>query len=82
MSRMIVRNGRLLDPSQDLEGDFQYYLGSRFARAWFAENKHWLSPQLVELIERQIDLQPAENKPSYTESLRSRIGANEGSRGE
>ena len=61
------------DPTGDLVGDFQFYLGSRFARAWYAESRHWLTPHLVEVIDREIERNPIESKSAYVESLRSRM---------
>lgn len=63
------------DPTADLVNDFQYYLGSRFARAWYAENRSWLSPHLVEVIDNEIVKTPVETKSSYIEGLRSLLEA-------
>lgn len=63
------------DPTDDLVGDFQYYLGSRFARAWYAENKHWLTAHLAEIIDREIERNPVATASAYVEGIRSRIEA-------
>ena len=63
------------DPTADLVSDFQYYFGSRFARAWYEENKGWLSPRLVEVVDREMGRQQVETRSEYVESLRARIGS-------
>lgn len=67
--------GLAADPTSDLAGDFQYYLGSRFARAWYAENRHWLTAHLVEIIEREMERNPIESESMYVERIRARIEA-------
>ena len=63
------------DPTSDLVGDFQYYLGSSFARAWYAENRHWLTAHLVEVIDQEMERNPVESISTYVESIRLRIDA-------
>jgi hypothetical protein len=51
------------DPLDDLRGRVDFYLGSEFGRAWFAENKSLWYPEMVEAIEAELVITPVRTGP-------------------
>ena len=60
-------------PEMDVVRDFEYYFGSRFARAWYMENRYWIDSQLVEILDREMEANPAQSSVSYSERIRSHL---------
>ena len=60
-------------PEMDLVASFEYHFGSRFARAWYMENRYWINSQIVEILDREMEAQPAQSSVSYSERIRSHL---------
>ena len=46
------------DGLDDLRGVAHLYFGSAFGRAWFEENKSWIKPDMVKVIETELATTP------------------------
>lgn len=62
-----------VDPIDDLVKNFDYYFGSRFARAWYAQARKWIGPALGEPIDREMESRPIQSSPSFIAEIRSQI---------
>jgi len=58
---------------QALAGSFDYYFGNRFARSWYLENRFWMDPEIVEIMDREYEASPIQSGSSYTERMKSRL---------
>lgn len=43
---------------QALAKDVSVYFGNQFSRSWYWENRHWMRPEIVEVIERELESVP------------------------
>jgi len=60
-------------PEMELVGGFEYYFGSRFGRSWYIENKYWIDSEITEILDREMEANPAQSSVSYIERIKSRL---------
>ena len=65
--------GWAADPTDDYEVAVDYYFGGSFARYWYLENKYWLDPNLVEIIDREIAANSVSEVWQYSRRIRSQL---------
>jgi hypothetical protein len=56
-----------------LIGGFDYYFGDRFAQSWYLENKLWMDPEIVEIMDREYEARPIQSGARYAERMKSRL---------
>jgi hypothetical protein len=56
-----------------LVGGFDYNFGNRFARSWYLENRFWIEPGIVEIMDREYAARPIQSGASYAERIKSRL---------
>lgn len=60
-------------PEEELLAGYDYYFGSRFGRSWYLENRGWLSSEVIEIMDREMEARPVQSGVSYVERIRSRL---------
>ena len=65
--------GGVNSPEDELLGGFEYYFGSRFGRSWYVDNRGWIDPEIVEILDREMEARPVQSGVSYVERIRSRL---------
>ena len=48
-----------------------YYLGSKFGRAWFSQNSDWMWPEVATTIDRELKILPVRTVPPTVDEIRS-----------
>ena len=61
------------DATADLIEDSDYYFTGPFGRAWYAENRFWMEPSVVAVLDHELEVRPVRATPPYTEEIRSRL---------
>ena len=61
------------DVEFQLEDNFSYYLDNRFGRAWYAENRNWMDPQITDVWDRQLALPLDSDNGDYAGRILERI---------
>ncbi len=49
----------------DIEDNAPYYFGNQFSRGWYLENKYWLSPEIVQVIDQTLESTPLGSDVDY-----------------
>ncbi len=71
---LMHQEGRVSDDYRsELADDVEYYLGNNFGRAWYAENKDWLLPDMVKVIDQQLASNPALDSRDYWNRIREQL---------
>ncbi len=71
---LMQQEGRVSDDYRsELAGDVEFYFGNGFGRAWYAENKDWLLPAMVEVIDEQLTTNPDLNSADYFSRMREQL---------
>ena len=65
--------GWAADPTDDIEIAVEYYFGGLFARYWYLENKYWMDPNLVEIIDREIAANTVSEVWQFSGRIRSQL---------
>jgi len=60
-------------PEEELLGGFETFFGTRFGRSWYLENRSWIDPEIVEILDREMEARPVPSDASYVERIRSRL---------
>jgi len=60
-------------PEHELLGGFEGYFGTQFGRSWYLENKDWIAPEVIEILDREMAARPVQSGPGYIERIRSRL---------
>jgi hypothetical protein len=60
-------------PEQELLGGYEIYFGTPFGRSWYLENKSWISPEIIEILDREMAANPVQSGLSYIERIKSRL---------
>lgn len=60
-------------PEKELLGGFEGYFGTPFGRSWYLENKSWITPEVVEILDREMEARPVQSGVSYIERIKSRL---------
>lgn len=71
---LMYQEGRVSDDYRsELAGDVEFYFGNNFGRAWYAENKDWMLPDMVEVIDEQLNNNPALDSRDYWIRIREQL---------
>jgi hypothetical protein len=71
---LMHQEGRVSDDYQsELADDVEFYFGNNFGRAWYAENKDWMLPEMVEVIDEQLNNNPALDSRDYWSRIREQL---------
>ena len=71
---LMQEQGRVsADYRSDLAGDVEYYFGTTFARAWYAENRDWFPPVMTEVIDEQLKDNPDLNSGERFSRMREKL---------
>ena len=60
-------------PEQELLGGFESYFGTPFGRSWYLENKSWLPPEIIDILDREMAARPVQSGVGYVERIKSRL---------
>ena len=58
---------------EDLKEGTNFYFGSKFGRAWFNENKGWISPEIANVIAAELEAAPGWGYRQSLERIRSQL---------
>ena len=61
------------DSLDSLRENTNFYFGSKFGRAWFAENMNAMRPEIAEAISGELAATPEWTVPQYIENIKSRL---------
>lgn len=61
------------DTIQDFESFYSYVYGSPFSIAWYARNKAWMEPELIEVTDGLILDRPSQSMPEFVEDMNNRM---------
>jgi len=61
------------DALEGLKGSVNFYFGSKFGRAWFNENKDWISPEIANVISIELEASPGWGVRQSLERIRSQL---------
>jgi len=53
----------------DLSSEVPLYFGNKFARNWLQENKYWMSPEIFDAIDRELESIPIGSDLEYFDRL-------------
>ena len=71
---LMHQEGRVSDDYRsELADEVEYYFGNNYGRAWYAENKDWLLPEMVEVIDEQLKNNPDLNSADYFSRMREQL---------
>jgi hypothetical protein len=71
---LMHQQGRVSDDYRsELAGDVEFYFGNNFGRAWYAENKSWMLPEMVEVIDEQLKGNPDLDSRDYWMRIRDQL---------
>jgi len=71
---LMIQEGRVeADYASELADDVEYYFGNSFGRAWYAENKDWLLPEMTEIIDEQLRQSPNLKSSDYFSRIREQL---------
>jgi len=74
---MYYEFGWAAEPTDDIQDIADIYFGGTFARSWYLQNKYWMDPTLVEIMDREIAAKPVSDKWQYAEKLRPHFSSPE-----
>ncbi len=71
---LMHQEGRITDDYRsELADDVEFYFGNNFGRAWYSENKDWLLPAMVEVIDEQLENNPDLDSRDYWSRIREQL---------
>ena len=71
---LMIEEGRVdADYASELAGDVEFYFGNSFGRAWYAENRDWMLPEMTEIIDEQLSQYPNLNSGDYFSRIREQL---------
>ena len=71
---LMHQEGRVTDDYRsELADDVEFYFGNNFGRAWYSENKDWLLPAMVEVIDEQLENNPNLDSRDYWSRIREQL---------
>ena len=71
---LMHQEGRVTDDYRsELADDVEFYFGNNFGRAWYSENKDWLLPAMVEVIDEQLESNPNLDSRDYWSRIREQL---------
>ena len=71
---LMIQEGRVsADYGSELAGDVEIYFGTSFGRAWYAENRDWMLPEMTEIIDEQLQQNPDLNSADYFSRIREQL---------
>ena len=61
------------DPRGDFVDVADIYFGSKFGRAWYAQNRYWINPELAEVMDTALEGRAVIGIPPDVKAIKSRM---------
>jgi hypothetical protein len=70
-----MNQGAAFDVQSEIRNEVYYLFGNHASRAWYTENRYWMSSNITEVVDEHIATKPVGTDADYFDRIRDRIRA-------